>query len=334
MYLKKLKDIPLAGITTTILERRILTEQRLVPEGYKIGQTELRTALIRVSKNGYPEYPHFNPDDQTENERLHLDFGEWDGSGRPVESLVGTRDNHPSWYVEDHSGRRGVAPDRMDHYDGSQRFPAEQFGEGTEKDANGAPLHPEAKFIVENGAGVTSLAYNWWLAESGTADAIVLRVSDGKLEFYGIKKRADDRWGLPGESVDNDDPNLSESVNRAVHEEAGVPIEDVRTWNRLTDPVYDGVGADERDTLYSWRRAHGEVLFPNEEQIATIDAAETRDADEVAEKGWKTVDKKTLDTLVALHPEMIMAAVESVRVATGLVVDKEGNVGTPETSQK
>jgi hypothetical protein len=315
-------------------ERKVISpRERLVPDNF---QPDVQAAIVRVMRDGYPGYP-------PPRKRLRMssqEYDRWVADGRPAEVLVGTPGNRPSWYIDNHPGRRDAAArearkrGELDDYDGSQTFPPGTFGRGIATDSKGAPLHPFTRFIVTEGLGVTSLGANWKLGRTPTADAIVLLVSEKeRLEVVVVtknelkgKKRAN---GLPGETVESKDKNYSLAVVRAIGEEVGVPISDVAKWPRLPTPVYASIGADPRDTLNSWRLAYAEVYMPNEAQAKIIERTKPKDTDEIARVGFMPVSPALMRTFTAMHPELLQAGIREWQKQTGLVVAKDGTVGVP-----
>ncbi len=323
-------------------ERIIPHAERLVPEGYR---PDIAAAIVRSSGDPYRGYPEkFSRVYMTEEE-----YTDWVAAGRPAEQLFRKREayieNHPNRLTpvaqakraQDESDARENAKNespvrtRIEDYDGTQKFPEGTFGLDIVTDSHGAPLHPYLKDMLLAGVVATGPGFYWRLGENPAADPLVMRIDNGQLQMLVITREDSQTQqrhdALPGGMQDPEDHGLSQTLERELHEEAGVDPEIIRAMPRIED-VYSGVTGDPRATAHAWPTTRLDVLLPTAEQLVKM--GNLRAGDDAVGIHWMTVSSANVDQLFAMHPELVKMGVAAWQEKTGQVVDMQGRVGKPQ----
>lgn len=310
-----------AGISAESL-RVIPKDERLVGDDYSF---DLESAVARACRTTYPGYvPLENRLRITEDE-----ICEWVEKGMPYEGVrmevseglpLGTN------ALFDHPNRlSGLVRGRAIGDDGRQDFYGVSFAEsfdprGCFRDSRGVPVHPSFKIMLSAGA-VVGPGFYYEYGPNRTADPIVIREKNGRLELLIIKRTDTGKYAIPGGMVDLGE-EVSVAGKRELREETGVDLGDA-----LGDIVYKGIIADPRATLNAWPEATTFLYFLSYEQTRSFVLKAEDDADEAL---WVSLTETNLSLLFASHADSVKMALKFWQEKSGLVVDKTGNMGRRE----
>ncbi len=294
-------------------------EERLVPKDFTYGPKEIEADVLRaVNGLRFEEYPQ---------EGLKMSeetYEAWIAAGKPLRTLVGVPGDRPNFYVGAHKNRYtsdGVT--LKDHVEDVRALGAE--------DKQQIPFHPylQAMLTKSDKGIVTGPGFYYRLGENKTADPVIFRVHDGRLQVLLIERTDGGGFALPGGHVDPEDKALSTNpalvaiaaAMREVGEEAGVKnLHDVDRAIVLEDAV---VG-DWRATANAWPVTSVVLFMPDEK---TAQAMEIKPGDDAKGAEWRStwIDMSE-NNLFASHESYIKLAILKWEELTGNVVKKDGSV--------
>lgn len=221
-------------------------------ERAKNAQLELLRA--RLAQQTYPGYPKFRL--QLPSKALPVDF--W---GRPIFP-------RGTWEVDSHPNRP------FEQVNPSEQEQVHFRGLGLELDADGRPLHPWYREMMDDPAigVVTGKGFYYQWGPNYTADPII--IANGHILL--IKRRDTGSWALPGGHINvAEDPLLA--AKREATEETGIVIPDDATG----ELIYQGPVADIRSTVNAWPETSAYLFMCD-----GAEAYEPAGADDAAEAAW------------------------------------------------
>lgn len=175
------------------------------------------------------------------------------------------------------------------------------------RDRDGRPLNPR---------GRTGLAGRGKLGRHGanfSADPVVTRVRDGRLEALLICRGDCREWALPGGMVDAGE-SFRRAAARELHEEAGVKL-DFGTAHE----VFAGYVDDPRNTDHAWMEACAFHLHIEGDLVP-------QGGDDADDAAWRALTLDQVQHLYASHWETVARALAAWERATGHRVAPDGRV--------
>jgi ADP-ribose pyrophosphatase YjhB (NUDIX family) len=317
------KDDSERAIASSAENPRVIPEnERLVKDDYSF---DLEGAVARACRAMYPGYvPLGNRLRMTEDE-----IREWVREGMLYEGVrMKIGEGFPLGVnaLFDHPNRlSGLAKGRAIGDDGEQDFRGVSFLEtfdsrGYFRDSRGVPVHPSFRTMLSEGA-IVGPGFYFEYGPNRTADPIVIREMDERLELLVIKRTDTGRYAIPGGMIEAGE-EASLAAKRELREETGVDLGDIKG-----EIVYAGVIADPRATLNAWPEATTFLYILSSEQTKSFVLEAQDDADQVL---WVDASEVGLSTLFASHADSVKMAIKFWQGKSGLVVDKTGRIGRRE----
>lgn len=202
-------------------------------------------------------------------------------------------------------------------------YESQQFG------PQGEPLNPK---------GPTGMSGRGLLGKHGAnfaADPIVTRINpdNGKLEMIAIVREDLGQVAIPGGMVDHGEKIsgtlarelCEETLGKAEHGDADAQQEKLQQMFERATPVYQGYVDDPRNTDNAWMETQAFHLHLTPEEAQELNLQKGSDAAAVE---WKAITTESLDQMYASHGSFVKQAVISWQQESGLVVARDGRVGT------
>ncbi|HEX7042007.1 MAG TPA: NUDIX domain-containing protein [Patescibacteria group bacterium] len=326
--LQKRLERPIIGSLMELLKRFreklpvVADSERLVSKDFRYGQDEIKKEVLD-SLNPSKTFKEYLGHD-----RLMLSpqgFDERVSNGTLFETLTGkVGEKRPSWFVEmPHryvGGHLGGEP-KADTTD-IRNFGPDNFAK--------YPLHPFAKEMLEKGA-FTGPGFYYRLGPNYTADSVILREEQGKLQALLIVRTDGQGVAVPGGMIEGKDlKDMSTAAlkvalrvaKRETGEEAGIDLEHIKS---LPIPGLQKVvvGGDTRGTVEAWPETTVFVFMPNKETAAKLEKPVGKDDAESAD--WKWIDVGV--DMLSSHKSYLWLGIREWEKANKKVVRKDGTIG-------
>lgn len=337
------------GKSPDINKEIIKDSERLIPKTFTYGHKEIAAEMVaavdRVDDTGerYKGYPPRGL------KMTRWQYWRWWMKGKPIQTLVGTPDNRPSWYVGEHENR---------YKEGQLKQHVEDVSQLGGNNAEEVPLHPYLRVMLTKSklGVVTGPGFYYHLGggerEDGshaneTSDSVVLRVRNGKVELLEIKGTDGRGWALPGGFKDPVREGLSTAkaitavdaalrgggpaasyedvsvtAGREAEEETG--IKGLDSFPHTTVGKAFPVG-DWRLTANAWPVTDVELFFiEDEKEAAKLDQVGGKD--DAADARWVSLTADSINELAFSHKNYAKLAILKLEQWQGFTVDKQGNL--------
>lgn len=195
--------------------------------------------------------------------------------------------------------------------------------------AQGEPLNPK---------GPTGISGRGLLGKHGAnfaADPIVTRLhpESGHLQMIAIVREDLGQVAIPGGMVDHGEKIsgtlarelCEETLGKAEHGPANEQQDKLQRMFERATPVYQGYVDDPRNTDNSWMETQAFHLHLTPEEAQELELKKGSDAAAVE---WKTITSESLEQMYASHGGFVKQAVLLWQQESGLVVARDGRVGT------
>lgn len=304
--------------------RMIPDSERLVMNDYQITPEVVSNAVMRCAQQDFSTEVYHYPE---LSDRLHWtqeQIEDWAARGMPLVELVG---DHETGLINAHSERQlPLALKIGDTYD---------FKTGQIRNSKGEviptseALHPQWQRMLREGVAIPGFGYNWVHAARAVDGAVLYVGKDGFLYNFSIQRADTGQNATVGGFFDARDPNMLSAIIREMGEETSF---DPSALPRVEN-VYDGPAADPRDTLFGARETNLTVFLPTSKQrnemLDALASGQAKAGDDARKIHLMKLSRDNIDAMFAMHPELMRLAVRTWQEQTGLVVDKEGQVGLP-----
>lgn len=247
----------------------------------------------------------------------------WVAFRRPLSSLIGNSHHRPAFFVGNHPNR--LLPD------GQLKPEAQDVSTLGDNRSDKVPLHPylDAMLTKSKNGVVTGPGFYYNLGENRTADPVIFRVEDGKLQVLLIERTDGGGLGLPGGNIDVEDEALSTNpalvAIRAAMREAGeeTGVKNLHDVDRAVVLEHAVVG-DWRATANAWPVTSVVLFMPDEK---TAQAMEPKANDDAKKAEWRSVGTELVEsTLFASHESYVKLAILKWEELTGNTVKKDGTI--------
>lgn len=328
------------GLSISDLPRISAGERLLSDFRYSVAQLTHEMVQVVDTASRFAGYPQQGLT-MTENE-----YETWIAVGRPVERLVGTPGNRPTYFVERHANRYtsdgSPKSSNVTPYDGMT-----QLSHPTVEDqawaSDGSALHPFLKVLLtKTKRGLpTGPGFYWNIGPMEAADPVVVRVVNKKLQVLLVQRGDGGGLALPGGMVERRKEGLSrhkvfvamESALEAGRREAGEETGITGLADVPAIPILRRVPvADWRMTAQAWPVTSVYLFMPDVETALYMNPSGGDDASVAA---WFPVEGNNLwrgaqhGKLFASHASYVKLALHEWQRQAGLVVRYDGVVGVP-----
>lgn len=311
---------------------------------YRVSDTVNEMMSVIDNKTVYPGYPNVGLK-MSEDE-----YNSWVADGLPVERLIGIPNQRPPYFIEKHANR--YSPDgtplspQVIPYDGTTFYPHLDMA-GVQWASDGSQIHPFFHYLVtQSKRGLpTGPGFYWDIGPVYTADAVVLRVHQNKLEVLLVRRKDNDNLALPGGHVDkiysvsNNHAIVTretplKAACREVFEETGVsgldtvPVVPILPYVPVADP---------RLTAQAWPVTCVFLFLPNQEHASDMVPVGRSDAKQAAwylvggDQQWPGIQA---NPLFASHSNYLKLAIKEWERQTKCAVRLDSVVGLPELLHK